>query len=93
MFYRGRELRRLWEIEVYDGDPNKKKPKTHTETVIAWNAVDAIRKCGAMKAAKQPVDLGYVMKDKGEAILKIEDTAGPTDEEVTPTIENQEDSF
>lgn len=92
MFYRGRELRRLWEVEIYVGKVDAKKPKTRTERVLAWNAVDAIRRCGEAKAVAQPVSLGYVTwpDTEGSAIYFIESTAGPTEEEVVPTIESDE---
>lgn len=84
MFYRGRELRRLWEVKVYIGKPDAKKPKTRIEKVIAWNAVDAIRRCGEAKVAEQPVALGFVTwpETKGDQIFFIESTKGPTGEVV-----------
>lgn len=88
MFYRGRELRRLWEVKIYISKPDAKKPKTRTERVLAWNAVDAIRRCGAAKVAEQPVSLGFVTwpEKKGDSIFLIENTKGPTDEIVEFTL-------
>ncbi|MCH8277961.1 MAG: hypothetical protein IIC12_03410, partial [Proteobacteria bacterium] len=40
-----RELRRMWEVDLYDGDHNDPDCPTYTETVVAFNAVAAIRKC------------------------------------------------
>ena len=87
MRYKGRELRRLWEVTVYEGDPNAKKPKTRTETVIAFNAVEALRKCPG-QAAEEPRALMFVTWPEAgnPTIYKIEDTAGPTDEIVNPTV-------
>ena len=86
-----RELRRLWEVEIYDGDPDKKKTKIKKETVVAWNAVDAIRACGNRKLAKEPEALCYVTwpDEDGMPIYKIKDTSGPTKEEIKPTIETR----
>ena len=85
-----RELRRLWEVEVYDGDSSDPHCPTKIETVIAFNAVDAIRKCGSSGVVKQPVALHYVtwppLLKPTAPLLKITSTRGPTDEEVAPTI-------
>ena len=62
MFYKRRELRRLWEIEIYTEDPNENPDvptPTKTETLVAWNAVGAIRATGG-RAAKEPKPLYYV---------------------------------
>ena len=86
---RSRELMRLFEVEVYDGDPDDSKTKTTKETIVAWNAMDAIRKCGARKLAYQPKELFHVTHpdQEGEPIYKIEDTGGPTEEEIQPSID------
>ena len=98
MFYRGKELRRLWEVEIFTGKTDVKKPKTRTERVIAWNAVDAIQRCGGKNIAKRPVDLGFVTwpeTDKDglpvEPTLKIKSTAGPEEEVVETTLGNEGD--
>ncbi len=82
-----RELRRLWEVKVYVGDPDAKKPKTKYITVVAFNTVEAIRLCGG-KAASEPVALSYVTwpENPGDPILQISDTSGPTDKLVDPTV-------
>lgn len=93
MFYRppgsrvGRLLRRLWEVEVYDGDPDDPGVTTTVETAVAWNAVDATRMGG--NVAKPPVAICWVswpVNDEDPRIYKVYDTSGPTDELVTPTL-------
>lgn len=89
---KSRQLRRLWEVKVYDGNPDAKKTKTRKETVVAWNAVDAIRMCGGV-AAEPPKAVCFVTWPKGDEtgpIFRIESTAGPSDEEITPTIPMKE---
>ena len=54
-----RMLRRVWKCTVFKGNPDAKKPKTTTETVIAWNAVEANRKMGRQLAC-EPESLGWV---------------------------------
>jgi len=87
MRYKGRELRRLFEVRVYTGDPDAKRPKTKKETVVAFNAVEAVRFCGG-KASKQPEPLCYVTwpEADGEPIFRINDTGGPTETEINPSI-------
>jgi hypothetical protein len=88
MLYKNKLLRRLWEVTVYTGNPDVKKPKTKKETVLAWNMVDAVRRTGG-QVAKQPVSLGYVTWPETEdgPIYFIESTAGPSSKKVKPTIE------
>lgn len=97
MFYRGRELRRLWEVKVFVGNPDIKRPKTRTETVVAWNAVGAINKCPG-RVAKRPVDKGFVTWPRTDAngvplepTFKIKSTAGPEEEIVETTIGDESD--
>ena len=90
MRYKGRELRRLWEVNVYVGDADDKKRKTRTETIVAFNAVEAIRFCGG-RAASEPWALHYVTwpEDKSGVapIHRIEDSSGPmNDIPVQPSI-------
>ena len=91
MFYRRRELRRLWEIEVYDGDPNEHPDiptPTHTETLVAWNAVDANRGAGGPVAAP-PKALFFVTwpPKPGDPIYRINNTGeGPVGEPIVPSI-------
>ena len=90
MFYKGRELRRLWEVEVFDGPPEEDTP-SHKETVIAWNAVDANQRCGG-HVKSRPVALYFVTwPEAGEKPMRIDSTAGPTDEVVEPSIGNEDD--
>jgi len=84
-----RMLRRIWRCEVYKGNPDAKKPKTRTETVIAWNSVDAIRKIGG-QLAKEPESLGWVTWPRGDEdyVHFISDSAVGPDEKhkVTPSV-------
>ena len=82
-----RELRRLWEVRVYEGDPDARIPKTKYTTVVAFNAVEAIRLCGG-RAASEPVALDYVTwpEHPGDPVLRIQDTSGPTDQVVEPIV-------
>ena len=80
---RTRELRRLWSVEIYEGDPDDPDSTTRMESVIAWNQPDAIRRCGE-RVAVQPESLGFITWD--EEPLFIETTKGPTDRVVEPTI-------
>lgn len=90
MKYRNRECQRLYECEVYTGDPDAKRPKVKVESVVAWNAVDANRKLGDRRLAKEPEPICFVWpkdtKDPASPLLRIESTSGPTDEVVTPTV-------
>lgn len=88
MIYRNKALQRLWSLTLYTGDSDAKRPKTATETVVAWNEVDANRKCGERKLAKPPEALHYVFQDDEDApFRRIDSTAGPSNETVTPTID------
>ena len=89
MRYQRRELMRLFEVEVYDGDPDDPKTKILKESIVAWNALDAIRSCGKRRLVSQPVAMHHVTHPKEEdgPIFKIDSTAGPIDEtEVKPSI-------
>lgn len=80
---------RLFNVEVYDGDPDDPKTKILKESIIAWNAMDAIRRCGNRRLVSQPVAVHHVTHPKEEdgPIFKIDSTAGPTDDaEVKPSI-------
>lgn len=73
-----RELRRLFEVEVYvetdECDRNDPACPTRKETVVAWNAVDAIRRTGG-KAVSQPVPKSWVTwpEYEGGPIFEIAD--------------------
>jgi hypothetical protein len=84
MKYQARELRRLWSVSLYDGDPDDPDTPILEETVIAWNAVDAGRRTQGKRLAKPPVPLFFVSWD--EPPLIIDDTGGPIDEEAHPSI-------
>lgn len=88
MFYRQRELRRLWRVEVYDGDPEGDGVTTHIETVIAFNAVAANRKAGG-PIAKEPVALHYVTwpEEENGPVFRVNSTKeGPVGDPIEPTI-------
>jgi hypothetical protein len=78
--YRNKEMRKLYEVEVYLGDPDKKSTKTEVLTVVAWNEVDALRRLGGHKAATQPKFVDFVSWDEPPRVIR--DTAGPTEEVV-----------
>ena len=84
-----RMLRRLWEVKVYKGKPDAKRPKVKKETVIAWNAVDANRKIGG-QLAEEPKAIGYVTWPRSEeqkhVFLIDNPTEGPEDAPVIPTV-------
>lgn len=86
---RTRALRQLWEVEIYDGDPNDPDVGLVVETVIAWNHVDAIRRIGRA-VASVPRSLGFVTWSRtGEQhVYLIENTTdGPIeDAPVVPTV-------
>lgn len=84
MRYAARELRRLFEVELYTGNPDAKRPKKTKETVIAFNHVEALRICGNRKAVNLPKEVCFVTWD--EPPRKILDTSGPTVEVIKPTI-------
>lgn len=85
-----RELRRLWEVDLYDGDRNDPNTPIRTETVVAFNAVEAIRKLHGFFVVTPPRAKHFVtwpeLKKPDGQVLKIDTTAGPTDEVVEPTI-------
>lgn len=88
MIYRSRSLRRLFEVSVYRPAKGRKpgpRTKTSTETVIAWNAVDAIRRVAPLEAAEQPRALVFVTWDEPPRVI-LNPVDGPTDEVVTPTM-------
>ena len=86
MFYRGNELKRLYEIEIYEGDRNDPEATTRTETIIAWNHVDAIRR--VRNPVSQPVALHFVTNpDSTGKIYRIDNTTdGPVGEPLNPSI-------
>lgn len=89
MFYRGRELRQLFEMEVYEDveKKNDENPVTYTETVVAWNAVDAIRRSGG-KAATYPEHKGFVTWPEADGKVYIINSPleGPSGDPINPTI-------
>ena len=88
MFYKNRELRRLWRIYIYDGDKEDPECPIREETLVAWNAVDAIRRCG-QAAARQPEEVCFVSwpDDDAQAIQRVANPlAGPVGDVVVPSI-------
>jgi hypothetical protein len=81
---KSRQLRRMWELSIYDGDPDDPEVGIVKETVIAWNAVDAGRRAVGKRLALPPKFLHYVSWD--EPPQKIFDSSGPTGEEAVPSI-------
>ena len=98
MIYKGkddkisRHLRRLWEVKVYVGNPDAKKPKIKKETMIAWNHTDAIRRAPG-QVAEQPVSIGWVTwpDGKGETYIIESPQAGPTTKKAKPSIETPDE--
>lgn len=88
MIYRNRSLRRLWQIKRFiprqDGMPHDQDSQITTETLIAWNRVDAIRRAQG-EVSEPPKPLCFVTWD--DPPREIYDTSGPTDKVVEPTIE------
>jgi hypothetical protein len=89
MVYKARELRRLWELVVYVGDPDAEKPKTKKETVVAFNPTDAVRRAAPRKLAVPAVALCFVTwpEEADGPVYEIYSTAGPTNKKVKPTID------
>ena len=89
-----RMLRRLWQVEVYDGDKDDADCPVIKETVIAWNQVDATRKSPG-ELAKLPESLGWVTwprQGEGHVYLIENTTDGPIEEEeVIPSVGGIED--
>lgn len=90
MRYKGRELRRLWKVKVYKGNPENKKPKFEYETIVAWNQTDAIRGLGDRAVAARPEEISYVTwpgeGQEATDIYEISDTAGPSNKKAKPSI-------
>jgi len=88
MFYRRRELRRLWEVDVYDGDPEDPDVEIRTETLIAWNAVDAIRHSNG-SVVSQPRAVCFVSWPEGSNpnIYRVDNTGdGPVGDAIVPSV-------
>jgi len=88
LIYRSRSLRRLFEVKVYRPAKGKEpgpRTKTTKETVIAWNAVDAIRQVAPLAVAEQPRPLVFVTWDEPPRVIH-NPTEGPMDEIVRPTM-------
>ena len=97
MRYKGRELRQLFEIEIYTGDWEDGDEETRTVTALGVNAVDALRRIGNVnRAAAQPQALCFVTGPEpgqpASEIYRIDDTGGPSDEKVVPEFMRRESS-
>lgn len=80
MIYKSRQLRRLYQVEIYKTD---KRVHTHTETLIAWNAVDANRRVQG-ELAVEPKPICFVTWD--DPPRRIENPTDGALETVLPTI-------
>ena len=96
MRYKGRELRQLFEIEIYTGDWEDGDEETRTVTALGVNAIDAIRRIGSNRAAAQPQALCFVTwPEPGQPateIYRIDDTGGPSEEKIEPEFMRREAS-
>lgn len=94
MRYKGRELRQLFEIEIFTGDWEDGDEDTETVTSLGVNAEDALRRLGNRRAAKYPEALCYVTwPEPGQPatdIYRIDDTGGPSDEKLEPDFMRRE---
>ena len=88
MRYKGRDLRQLFEIEIYTGDWENGEFDTRTITALGVNAEDALRRLGRNRAATYPKALHFgSWPEPGEAfseIYRIDDTSGPVGEILKP---------
>lgn len=84
MRYKGRDLRQLFEIEIYTGDWENGDEDTRFVTALGVNAEDALRRIGRNRAATYPKALHYVTwPESGQAfseIYQIDDTGGPAED-------------
>ena len=95
MRYKGRELRQLFEIEVFTGDWEDGDLETKTVTALGVNAVDAMRRLGSKnRPATYPESLCYVTwPEPGQPateIYRIDDTSGPSEEKLEPDFMRRE---
>ncbi len=92
MRYKARQLRRLWEVEIYMGDPDDPDTPTRTETVIALNGVEANRLAGG-RLVKPPKALYFVSwpKETGQPIFRVDrPDIGPIGEPVKPSTKTDQ---
>ena len=89
MFYKKKYLPRLWEVEIYESNPDgESEIPTRKETLVAWNAVDAIRRAGN-RVAKQPKALHFITHPEyeGGPIYRINSPQdGPIGDPIVPSI-------
>lgn len=72
----------MWEIRLFDGDPEDPETPQIVETAIAFNHVEAIRLCGGRQAVVLPRPLFFVTwpeddPEKLGRMFRIDSTAGP----------------
>jgi hypothetical protein len=91
MYYQGRELRRLWKVVLYNEDPdtieNLDDLTTREEKVIAWNAVDAIRRSKDAVAERPEPECFVTWDDPPLKIFSVK--TGPQGLVADPTIDKE----
>jgi len=91
MKYNGRELLRLWELEIVNGFPDRPEQVSFTvETVLAFNAVEATRVVGNKRLNSQPEPVCYVTwpdeENNDDTRYRIDSPRGPSTEVIVPSI-------
>ena len=88
MVYKKRELRRLWEVEIYDGDREDSDVTTHLDRLVAWNHVDAIRHAGGHVATTPEAICFVTWPDfDGGPIYRVDSpSVGPVGDPITARI-------
>ena len=88
MRYKGRDLRRLFEIKIYTGDWEAGDEDTRIVTALGVNAEDAIRRLGKNRPATYPKALYNVTWPEpgrpASEIYRINDTGGPKGKRLKP---------
>ena len=90
MFYRGRELRRLWRVKVFVGDKEDPDCPMREEQIVAWNQTHAIRMAPG-DVVELPEFICYVSwpaPGKDETIYRVDSPLeGPLkDQPIKPTV-------
>lgn len=95
MRYKNRELRRLWEVDVYEGDPDDEDVALRTETLIAFNQVEAVRRAGG-PVASLPRQICFVSwgEKEGDPIYRVDSPKeGPAGDPIEPSISRVEEEY
>lgn len=90
MYYQGRELRRLWKVVIFNEDPDTTpldELTTREEKVIAWNAVDAIRRSKHGVAERPEAECFVTWDDPPLKIFSVK--TGPQGLVADPTIDKE----